>query len=86
MRRLHTQAKLALPEGGTRTASAGRRADAAGALRDRAAALAGVADMESTAPPERPCPPMDALLRDGFRNAHHLLRAHAGEGEWEPHP
>ena len=45
MRRLHTQAKLALPEGGTRTASAGRRADAAGALRDRAAALAGVAAM-----------------------------------------
>ena len=32
-------------------------------------------DMESTAQPERPCPPMDALLRDGVRNAHHLLRA-----------
>ncbi len=36
-------------------------------------------DMESTAPPERPYPPMDALLRDGVRNAHHLLRALAIE-------
>ena len=36
-------------------------------------------DLESTAPPEQPCPPMDALLRDGFRNAHHLLRALAIE-------
>ena len=32
-------------------------------------------DMEGTAQPERPCPPMDAMLRDGVRNAHHLLRA-----------
>ena len=53
MRRLHTQAKLALPEGGTRTASADRRADAAGALLDRAAALAGVAALREirSAPP-----------------------------------
>ena len=32
-------------------------------------------DMESTAQPERPCPPMDALLRDGVLRAHHLRRA-----------
>ena len=36
-------------------------------------------DLESTAQLERPCPPMDALLRDGVRNAHHLLRALAIE-------
>ena len=32
-------------------------------------------DMESTAQPQRPCPPMDAMLRDGVLRAHHLLRA-----------
>ena len=32
-------------------------------------------DMESTAQPQRLCPPMDALLRDGVLHAHHLVRA-----------